>query len=80
VPDYPPIEGPIPQIFTEDHIREWEQQLQNLAVANAIIQKCERCNIPVAASRADCDGLCAFFHAMLAEERGQQAANPLALS
>jgi hypothetical protein len=80
MPNYPPTEGPVPQVFTDQHIREWEQQLQNLAVANAIIQKCERCGIPVQTSRQDCDALCSFFQAMLAEERGQQTPNPLALT
>jgi len=76
MPEYPPLSVPAPSPYTDDHIREWEQQLQNLAVADAIIKKCERCKIPVDASRRDCDGLCEFFQRMIAEERGQQAARP----
>lgn len=78
--DYPQLQGAPPQIFTPDHVRDWEAGLQQLAVTNAVIQKCERCNIPVQTSRQECDSLCDFFHRMIDEERGQQAANPLPLS
>ena len=77
MPDYPPLEGPPPQIFTDEHVRGWEQQLHNLAVANAIISKGERMGITMEQTRRDCDGLCEFFHRALAEERGQQAEHPL---
>lgn len=76
---YPPLDQPVPQLYTSDHVKEWEEQLRNLAVADAVIKKCERCNIPVQTSRTECDALCDFFQGMLAEERGQQAARPLAI-
>lgn len=75
--NYPPLEGPEPQIFSREHIKEWEEQLRNLSVANAVINKCERCRIPVQTSRTECDSLCEFFQGLIAEETGQQATRPL---
>lgn len=74
---YPPMPGPPPQIFTHEHVAGWERELQNLAVADWILQKAERAGVPVEATRRDCDALCQFFQRMIAEETGQQASNPL---
>lgn len=76
MPEYPPLNSPIPPIYTQDHVRDWEQALQQLAITNEVIKKCERCRIPVEASRQECDSLCEFFRHMIAEERGQQASMP----
>ncbi len=74
--NYPPLDQPVPQIFTNEHVKAWEEQLRNLAVADAVIKKCERCNIPVQTSRTECDALCDFYQGMIAEETGQQSTNP----
>lgn len=74
--NYPPMDQPMPQIYSHEHVKEWEEQLRNLAVADAVIKKCERCKIPVQTSRTECDSLCEFFQAMIEEERGQQATRP----
>lgn len=74
--NYPPMDGPLPQVYSSEHVKAWEEQLRNLAVADAVIKKCERCNIPVQASRTECDALCDFFQAMIAEETGQQTPSP----
>lgn len=78
--EYPPLEGPEPQIWTADHVRAAEEALRQLAVADAILKKCERCKIPVNELRADCDGMCQFFTHWLEEYRGQQASLPLAIT
>lgn len=79
MPDYPPLDGPEPQIYTQEDVANWYQQLQNLAVANAIIKKCERCNVPVDPSRKECDALCVFYQNLIREEQQQQARSPLAV-
>lgn len=78
-PLYPPIEGPIPEVWTQQHLARAEESLRQLAVVDHILQKCERCNIPNGALRADCDGLCRFFQSVIEEMRGQQAALPQAV-
>lgn len=77
MPEYPPLDMPEPSIYTSEHVKEWEEQLRNLAVANAVIQKCERCKIPVQTSRTECDALCEFYQTMIAEVTGQQSTRPL---
>lgn len=72
-PQYPPLEGEMPRVYNDDDVRRWEEALRQLAVADAIIRQCDRCNIPASAARTDCDGLCRFFNALLAEHRGPQA-------
>lgn len=79
MPNYPPIDGPPPQVWTEQHTAAAEDALRQLALVDHILQKCERCKIPVTELRADCDGLCNFFQRIIAEQRGQQAELPAAL-
>ena len=79
MPDYPPLEAPVPAMFSQDQLRAAENALRQLPVANALIERCERCKIPVAEARADCDGLCQFFQNILAEARGQQTGVPTAM-
>lgn len=79
MPEYPPLQGPEPRIYTDEDVNNWYQQLQNLAVANAVIAKCERCNIPVDPSRRECDALCTFYQGLIAEDRQQSARSQLSV-
>lgn len=72
-PLYPEISGPPPMVYTPDHYREVDEALRLLAIANHILQKCERCNMPVEALRMECDAACAFFNSFNNEWRGQNA-------
>lgn len=74
--DYPALEKAPPPIYTIDHHRDWEAQLQNLAVINHIIKDCEACNIPVAEARKECDDLCDFYRSLQERFLGPQAAMP----
>lgn len=79
MPEYPPLQGPEPRIYTDEDVGNWYQQLQNLAVANAVIQKCERCNIPVEPSRRECDALCTFYHTLIEEDKQVTARSTLSV-
>lgn len=79
MPEYPPLNGPEPRIFTDEDVSNWYQQLQNLAVTNAVIAKCERCNIPVEPSRRECDALCTFYHGLIDEDKQQSARSHLSV-
>lgn len=79
MPTYPPLQGPEPRIYTDEDVGNWYQQLQNLAVANAVIQKCERLNIPVDPSRRECDSLCTFYCGLIEEEKQQSARSTLSV-
>ena len=76
MPKYPKLDKPLPKIFTSDHFQSWDQAMQQLAIANAVITKCERCKMPVEGHRQECDSLCSFFEGLNAEWRGPQADNP----
>jgi hypothetical protein len=76
-PAYPPMSGTEPKIFTQQDFAEWEDALQKLAVVNHILQRCERCKLPVEAARADCDGLCSFYNSLMAEFKGPQSPIPV---
>lgn len=80
MPDYPALNSPVPQLYTQDDVSTWYQQLQNLAVVDAVIKKCERCAIPVDPSRRECDALCTFFQGLIAEETAQNTTSPRPLS
>jgi hypothetical protein len=73
MPNYPPLEYPVPKIFNREDVARWEEALRQLAVVNELLGQCERCKIPVAEARADCDGLCQHFQNLIAEYSGQQS-------
>ena len=79
MPEYPPLQGPEPRIYTDEDVNNWYQQLQNLAVANAVIAKCERCQIPVDPSRRECDSLCTFYQRMIEEDKQVSARSQLSV-
>lgn len=70
---YPPLDGPPPSPYNADDVRRWEEALRQLAVADQLIKRCERCKIPASASRTDCDALCDFFQGLISEFRGPQS-------
>lgn len=70
---YPPLEEQPPNPYDDNDYRRWEEALRQLAVADHLIKRCEKCNIPTAASRADCDALCRFFNSLIAEFKGPQS-------
>jgi hypothetical protein len=76
MPDYPELDVPPPSPYNEDDFRRWEEALRQLAVADHLIKRCERCNIPVSAARTDCDALCTFFQSLMKEFRGPNAPVP----
>ena len=73
---YPQLESIPPQVYTADHWAEVDRAMRELAIIDHLLQKCERCKMPVEALRAECDGACQFFQALQAEYRGLQATNP----
>lgn len=73
MPNYPKLEKPLPRIFTSDHFASVDAAMQQLAIANALITKCERCKWPVEGHRAECDKLCSFYESFNGEWRGPQA-------
>ena len=77
--DYPPLEGPAPQIWSQEQVALAEQHLRTLAIVDYILKKCERCGIEVGQTRADCDGLCTFFQNIIKEEKGKDAPLPTAI-
>jgi hypothetical protein len=76
MPNYAKMEKDPPKIFNSDYFSSWDQAMQQLAIANWVISKCEKCGMPVEAMRAECDGLCSFFAGLNAEWRGPQAQAP----
>lgn len=62
-----------PSPLTVDDLARIEEALRQLAVAENLIQRCERCKIPVTEARADCDALKSFLAAVHAEFRGPQS-------
>lgn len=53
--------------------------MQQLAIANHVISKCEACNMPVQSQREECDALCVFYQGLNREWRGPQSTNPEAI-
>jgi hypothetical protein len=80
MPTYPPLDRPPPKIYTSDHFQSADAAMQTLAVVNHILEKCERCQWPVEAQRAECDGLADFYESFNAEWRGPGTATPEVLS
>lgn len=77
---YPPLEQAAPQIWTDDDMARWQEAIRLLAVENAILEKCERCKIPVAALREECDAACNMLQALINEYNGQNATHPVPLT
>lgn len=73
MPQYPPLEGPVPSPWNHDHLRVAEDGLRSVAVTDAILRQCERCKIHVDETRKECDNLCDFFQHFLAENKGQNS-------
>lgn len=76
VAKYPKLDKPLPRIFSSDHFSSWDAAMQQLAIANGILEKCEKCKMPVEGQRAECDALCEYFSGLNAEWRGPQSAAP----
>lgn len=76
MPTYVKLKKPLPKIFNSNHFQSWDEAMQQLAIANAIISKCERCGMQVDAHRQGCDSLCSFFEGLNAEWRGPQSESP----
>lgn len=77
--EYPPLDQAVPNPFNQDHVRAAEEALRQLSVANALIERCEKCRIPVSEARADCDGLCKFLQGFLDMARSTQSDIPMAM-
>lgn len=60
------------QPFSADDFARCEEMLRQLGPVKDLIQKCEKCNIPVSAAKADCEALTAWFQSVLAEFAGPQ--------
>lgn len=76
---YDELKSQPPVIFNSDHFYDWDTAMQQLSIADHILQKCERCNMPVQEERARCDALCEFFQGLNQEWRGTQAVQPVPL-
>lgn len=79
-PQYAELKDPLPMIYTPDHYKDWDAAMRQLAIANAVISKCEKVQMPVSEERLTCDALCSHFNRLNAEFRGPQAANPIPLT
>lgn len=73
---YPEYNGPLPPIYGPDDHRQWEEAIQQAAVANALISACERVGMPVQELRANLDAATEFLHGLKAEFLGPQSPNP----
>lgn len=69
---YPKLTQPAPAIYTAEHYRDWDEAMRQLAIANHLIQRCEKCGMPVEQLRQECDGLCEFFAGLNREFRNVQ--------
>lgn len=74
--NYPNMTSEPPRIYTADDFANWDEALRQLAVWDHVLQKCERCKMPVEALRQECDAACDFFNGLSAEWRGAQADYP----
>jgi hypothetical protein len=66
----------IPVIFTTDHFAAWDEAARNLAIADAIIRKCEDCGWPVSEARQECDRMKQMLAALNAQWRNPQTGQP----
>jgi hypothetical protein len=73
------VTKPVPQLYTADHYRSWDEAMRQLAIVDALLRKCESCNMPVAQLREECDGLCEFFTGLNRQFRNVQMDQPEAL-
>lgn len=66
----------LPVMFTSDHFQSWDEAARRLAIANAIIMKCEKCGFPVSEERKTCDQMMDMLDNLNATFRGPQAQVP----
>lgn len=59
--------------LTPDALGRIEDAMHQLGPVCNLLQRCERCKIPVSAAREHCDSLTGFFQSILAEFKGPQA-------
>lgn len=67
----PKEDAPCP--YCEDDFRRMEEALRQLHQVSLLIDRCERCNIPVAEARADMEAQRKWYQDTLAEFRGPQS-------
>lgn len=76
---YPNLTAVPPSVFNSDYFASWDAAMQQLAIANHVIAKCEACGMPVQGQREECDALCEFYQGLNAHWRGPGSTSPEAL-
>lgn len=76
MPQYPPLNEPLPNPYTEEDFGRMEDALRQTVRVHHLIERMKRCKIPCDALERDCDACYEALQAKLGEFRGPNAPIP----
>lgn len=73
MPRKPVHPAELPSPLDQSDLSLVEEFQRQAAIAQGLIERCKRCQIPVDMAEADCQAACAFLDAVEAEFKGPQS-------